>query len=131
MAHGITATLANYRTSLQSPSTANIGQEANSSGDESCQTFILNDEDHTLGNALKYILNKNPEVTFVGYSLTHPSENKINLRIQTSGKPAIDVLKQGFKDLKQMCSHMLTTFESSTRYYKENHMDVNSDMDQS
>ncbi|XP_005105003.1 DNA-directed RNA polymerases I and III subunit RPAC2 isoform X2 [Aplysia californica] len=105
--------------------------EANSSGDESCQTFILNDEDHTLGNALKYILNKNPEVTFVGYSLTHPSENKINLRIQTSGKPAIDVLKQGFKDLKQMCSHMLTTFESSTRYYKENHMDVNSDMDQS
>ncbi|CAL1526841.1 unnamed protein product [Lymnaea stagnalis] len=92
-------------------------------GDETVQTFILHDEDHTLGNALKYILNKNPEVIFVGYSITHPSESKINLRIQTSGRPAVDVLKQAFKDLKQMCSHMLTTFESSTKYYKENHVD--------
>ncbi|XP_059170795.1 DNA-directed RNA polymerases I and III subunit RPAC2-like [Physella acuta] len=102
--------------------------DARNDGDETCQTFILHDEDHTLGNSLKYMLNKNPDVTFVGYSITHPSENKINLRIQTSGKPAVDVLKQALKDLKQMCSHMLTTFESSTKYYKENHMEVN-DMD--
>ena len=33
-------------------------QEPNNTGDESFQTFVLNDEDHTLGNALKYILNK-------------------------------------------------------------------------
>ena len=26
--------------------------------EESFQTFILHDEDHTLGNALKFILNK-------------------------------------------------------------------------
>ncbi|KAH9523459.1 DNA-directed RNA polymerases I and III subunit RPAC2 [Bulinus truncatus] len=91
--------------------------------DESVQTFILHDEDHTLGNALKYMLNKNPQVIFVGYSITHPSESKINLRIQTSGIPAVDALKQAFKDLKQMCGHMLTTFESSTRYFKENHLD--------
>jgi len=24
--------------------------------DETCQTFIMNDEDHTLGNALKYFV---------------------------------------------------------------------------
>ncbi|XP_055895156.1 DNA-directed RNA polymerases I and III subunit RPAC2-like isoform X2 [Biomphalaria glabrata] len=91
--------------------------------DETVMTFILHDEDHTLGNALKYMLNKNPQVTFVGYSITHPSESKINLRIQTTGVPAVDVLKQAFRDLKKMCSHMLTTFESSTKYFKENHME--------
>uniref|UniRef100_A0A0B7A0E2 DNA-directed RNA polymerases I and III subunit RPAC2 n=1 Tax=Arion vulgaris TaxID=1028688 RepID=A0A0B7A0E2_9EUPU len=97
--------------------------EAKGDGDESFQTFILNDEDHTLGNALKYILNKNPNVSFVGYSITHPSESKINLRIQTTGVPAVDVLRQGLKDLKKMCGYMLTTFESATKYYKENHVD--------
>ncbi|BFZ24260.1 hypothetical protein BsWGS_27299 [Bradybaena similaris] len=97
--------------------------EAKGGGDDSLQTFVLHDEDHTLGNALKYILNKNPNVAFVGYSITHPSENKINLRIQTTGAPAVDVLKQGLKDLKLMCSHMLTTFESATKYYKENHLE--------
>ncbi|KAK3782680.1 hypothetical protein RRG08_037683 [Elysia crispata] len=104
--------------------------EMKSENEESFQTFILHDEDHTLGNALKFILNKNPDVSFVGYSITHPSENKINLRIQTTGKPAVDVLKQGFKDLKQMCAHMLTTFDSSTKYYKENQQDQSA-MDQS
>lgn len=104
--------------------------EMKNENEESFQTFILHDEDHTLGNALKFILNKNPDVSFVGYSITHPSENKINLRIQTTGRPAVEVLRQGFKDLKQMCAHMLTTFESSTKYYKENQQDE-SVMDQS
>jgi len=30
-------------------------------------TFALAGEDHTLGNALRYMLNKNPEVVFAGY----------------------------------------------------------------
>ncbi|GFO09289.1 DNA-directed RNA polymerases i and iii subunit rpac2-like [Plakobranchus ocellatus] len=105
--------------------------EMKSESEESFQTFILHDEDHTLGNALKFILNKSPDVAFVGYSITHPSENKINLRIQTTGKPAVEVLKQGFKDLKQMCAHMLTTFESSAKYYKENQQDDEVMMEQS
>uniref|UniRef100_W5NCS9 DNA-directed RNA polymerases I and III subunit RPAC2 n=1 Tax=Lepisosteus oculatus TaxID=7918 RepID=W5NCS9_LEPOC len=54
-------------------------------GDDSCVTFVLHDEDHTLGNALRYMVMKNPEVEFCGYSITHPSESKINFRIQTRG----------------------------------------------
>ncbi|MBN3322970.1 CALX protein, partial [Atractosteus spatula] len=52
-------------------------------GDDSCVTFVLHEEDHTLGNALRYMVMKNPEVEFCGYSITHPSESKINFRIQT------------------------------------------------
>ncbi|KAG9341700.1 hypothetical protein JZ751_018764 [Albula glossodonta] len=53
--------------------------------DEGCVTFVLHEEDHTLGNSLRYMIMKNPDVEFCGYSITHPSESKINFRIQTRG----------------------------------------------
>nr|XP_046262236.1 DNA-directed RNA polymerases I and III subunit RPAC2 isoform X2 [Scatophagus argus] len=51
--------------------------------DEGCVTFVLHDEDHTLGNSLRYMIMKNADVEFCGYTITHPSESKINFRIQT------------------------------------------------
>ncbi|EDO38993.1 predicted protein, partial [Nematostella vectensis] len=79
--------------------------------DESCMTFVLHDEDHTLGNSLRYIIMKNPDVKFCGYSIPHPSESKINLRIQTHGTPASDVLRRGLSELTAMCEHALAAFE--------------------
>ncbi len=52
---------------------------------ETSATFTINEEDHTLGNSLRYVLSRNPETTFVGYSVPHPSEKLINLRLQTRG----------------------------------------------
>ncbi|XP_041359992.1 DNA-directed RNA polymerases I and III subunit RPAC2-like [Gigantopelta aegis] len=86
--------------------------------DETCQTFIMEDEDHTLGNGLRYIITKSDDVQFCGYSIPHPSENKLNLRIQTNGKPATDVLEDGLKNLDKMCQHILKTFESSVAEFK-------------
>lgn len=91
--------------------------------DETCCTFVLHDEDHTLGNSLRYMIMKNPDVDFCGYSVPHPSENKINLRIQTKGAPALEVLKKGLKDLSDVCSHVLVTFEAAVEEYKANHED--------
>ncbi|KAK3701729.1 hypothetical protein QZH41_018891, partial [Actinostola sp. cb2023] len=82
--------------------------------DEACATFVLHEEDHTLGNALRYMIMKNPEVKFCGYTLPHPSENKINLRIQTHGAPATDVLRRGLSELSTLCEHALATFEVKT-----------------
>lgn len=64
-------------------------------------TVALYGEDHTLGNALreqisnKYVtgirnfistnLNVSPHVELCAYSIPHPSENKIHIRIQTDG----------------------------------------------
>eukprot|EP00965_Chrysotila_dentata_P210177 6185749-Pleurochrysis_carterae.AAC.5 len=62
--------------------------DINSGSDPSSCTFTLHNEDHTIGNTLRYILNKSPEVSFVGYSVPHPSEPKMNLRVQTVGPPA-------------------------------------------
>ncbi|KAA1071979.1 RNA polymerase subunit AC19 [Puccinia graminis f. sp. tritici] len=66
-------------------------------------TFSLKDEDHTLGNSLRYIIMKNPEVEFCGYSLPHPSEPKLHLRIQMyDNKSAAGALAKGLDDLEQL-----------------------------
>jgi DNA-directed RNA polymerase I and III subunit RPAC2 len=70
---------------------------------DTAASFQFDEEDHTLGNALRYIIMKklvyligmceknadfllSPDVEFCGYSIPHPSEDKMNLRIQTYGK---------------------------------------------
>ncbi|XP_041050717.1 DNA-directed RNA polymerases I and III subunit RPAC2 [Carcharodon carcharias] len=90
--------------------------------DDSSVTFVLHDEDHTLGNALRYMIMKNPEVEFCGYSITHPSESKINFRIQTRGGiPSVEPFRRGLNELMIVCQHVLNTFEVSMKEYKEQH----------
>uniref|UniRef100_A0A8C6JWX1 DNA-directed RNA polymerases I and III subunit RPAC2 n=1 Tax=Melopsittacus undulatus TaxID=13146 RepID=A0A8C6JWX1_MELUD len=65
-----------------------------------CFTFTLLNEDHMLGNALQYMVMKNPDVEFCGYCITHPSESKINFQIQTRGAlPAVEPFQKGLNDL--------------------------------
>ena len=49
--------------------------------DRTSATYIFYDEDHTLGNAIRYMLVKRKDVEFCGYTIPHPSENKMNLRL--------------------------------------------------
>lgn len=78
--------------------------------DDTCLTFVVRSEGHTLGNALRYILMKNKDVDFCGYSIPHPSEDKMQIRVQTCGKPAIDVFRQAVKDLRTMTEHIRNQF---------------------
>lgn len=65
-------------------------------------TFIFGNEDHTLGNALRQVLMQRPETEFCGYSVPHPYDPKMNIRLQTNGKAtALDVLKSGLKELQE------------------------------
>lgn len=80
--------------------------------DQTSVTFVIRNEDHTLGNALRYVLTKNPEVKFCGYSIPHPSENIMNVRVQTFGAPAAEVFRKGLLDLRAMASHMQDTFKA-------------------
>lgn len=74
-------------------------------------SFQIIDEDHTLGNALRYVIMKNPEVEFCGYSIPHPSENKLNIRIQTYGAiTALEALHQGMDNLSELCTHIEEKF---------------------
>ena len=82
-------------------------------------TFCIWEEDHTLGNALRYMIIRNPYVSFCGYSMPHPSEAKLHLRIQTHGPvTAVDALRQGLADLKAMSNHMLQVFNEASEQTK-------------
>ena len=59
------------------------GSAGSATGSEA--TFALAGEDHTLGNALRYMLNRQPAVAFAGYSVPHPSDDLVNVRVQTTG----------------------------------------------
>jgi DNA-directed RNA polymerase I and III subunit RPAC2 len=86
-------------------------------------TFSIKDEDHTLGNALRHMIMKkyifinssfSPHVEFCGYSIPHPSEYKIHLRIQTDAAiTAADALNQGLNDLQELCLHVKQVFNKA------------------
>eukprot|EP00727_Mastigamoeba_balamuthi_P012528 m51a1_g7899 putative dna-directed rna polymerases iv and v subunit 11-like (121) ;mRNA; f:123213-123806 len=46
-------------------------------------TFMIRQEDHTLGNLLKMQLLRDPNVLFAGYRKPHPLEHYILLKVQT------------------------------------------------
>ena len=89
------------------------------SGDNSSATFSFHQEDHTIGNTLRYILNKTPEVAFVGYSVPHPSEPKMNLRLQTVGPPATTVLHNALGTVYEIGGHVLSTFDEAVAAHKQ------------
>lgn len=67
-------------------------------------SFEFLNESHTLGNALRFIIMKNPDVEFCAYAIPHPSEAKMNVRIQTfEGTTAIQALEKGLRDLQDLC----------------------------
>jgi len=74
-------------------------------------TFVISEEDHTLGNALRYAIARNPAVTFCGYSVPHPSEERINLRVQASGPGGAEAaFRRGLSDLSEIVDHIKSTF---------------------
>ncbi|KAI0526445.1 DNA-directed RNA polymerase [Xylaria bambusicola] len=67
-------------------------------------SFEFLKEGHTLGNALRFIIMKNPDVEFCAYAIPHPSEEKMNLRIQTyDTTTATAALEKGLQDLEDLC----------------------------
>ena len=99
---------------------------------ESECTFALADEDHTLGNAIRHALNRHADVVFAGYSVPHPSEPVVNVRVQTSGRiTATQALRDALTgaqppspraaappltrlaDLTAQCEHISACFETA------------------
>jgi DNA-directed RNA polymerase I and III subunit RPAC2 len=86
---------------------------------ERSATFIFGNEDHTLGNSIRHILINRSEVEFCGYSVPHPYEPKMHLRLQTHELPSIEVLKLGLKDLEETANIIDDCFISALKNYKK------------
>lgn len=50
------------------------------------------------------------DTQFCAYSVPHPSEALINIRLQTKQQPAIDVFRKGLQDLIDVSTHIEATF---------------------
>lgn len=86
-------------------------------GDRS-KTFVFENEGHTLGNVLKSIICRYPDVNFCGYTVPHPAEPILHIRIQAADKVrAIDVLRRGLEDLEKVCDHTLETFDQAMQKF--------------
>ncbi|XP_014626892.1 DNA-directed RNA polymerases I and III subunit RPAC2-like isoform X1 [Glycine soja] len=120
--------------------------ELGSYSDQSKSTFSLVDEDHTFANSVRFTLNQElvvwiflcysldlfiifPRVTFCGYSIPHPSDNRVNIRVQTTGDPAREVLKDGCQDLMLMCQHVRSTFDNAMTDFKRTQTNTEQEMD--
>ncbi|XP_065158514.1 DNA-directed RNA polymerases I and III subunit RPAC2 [Atheta coriaria] len=91
-------------------------------GSESATTFVFDNEGHTLGNGLRFIISSYPDVEFCGYTVPHPAEAKMHFRIQMrEGKPAIEALKKGLQDLSKVCDYTLEIFDTEYKQYVETH----------
>ena len=87
-----------------------VGAMPDAQGD----TFQLEDETHTLGNALRLLLNGNPDVEFAGYSVPHPADNVVHVRVQTKGQvKAKDALKDAATTLADMCDVLDEAFDKA------------------
>ncbi|KAF3483713.1 DNA-directed RNA polymerase I and III 14 KDA polypeptide [Arthroderma uncinatum] len=90
---------------------------------ETAASFQFEGEDHTLGNALRYVIMKNPDVEFCGYTMPHPSEPKMNLRIQTYDSTNVfTVLEKGLDDLMDLCDVVTEKFTISRDNFEASKM---------
>ncbi|CAK7563833.1 MAG: RNA polymerase subunit AC19 [Sporothrix epigloea] len=85
----------------------------------SAASFEFLEENHTMGNALRFIIMKNPNVEFCAYAIPHPSEAKMNIRIQTYEGTAIDALEKGLRDLQDLCDVVGEKYWEARNQYVE------------
>ncbi|KAJ5326336.1 hypothetical protein N7541_010825 [Penicillium brevicompactum] len=95
---------------------------------DTAASFQFEGEGHTMGNALRYAIMKNPAVEFCGYTIPHPSDAKMHVRIQTNDSTtALEALEKGFNDLMDLCDVVTEKFTGARDQFNEeskNRMEV-------
>jgi len=62
---------------------------------------------------------QNDSTEFCGYSVPHPYEPKLNLRLQTVTKTANTVLLEGLKDMITACDILEDSFETALNDFNQ------------
>lgn len=96
------------------------------------RTFAIGYEDHTLGNALRHVLIQNAKVGFAGYSVPHPSEPVVHIRVQTNEPEttAISALQEACETLSKQCEMVLEKLEGRLPEVKQDKVDLDAKLEQ-
>lgn len=89
--------------------------------DQSNDTFVLHQHDHTLGNPLRHMILKDPRTEFCGYSVIHPTEENIHLRIQSKPNTAssVELLRTGLEKLKEQSQFIAMEYDDALDAFRE------------
>ena len=68
---------------------------------------------------LRTVLSGHSDVEFVGYSIPHPSEAKMNLRLQTLTKETNDVLNDGLRTIQNTSKLIKERFLEAMKDHKK------------
>lgn len=108
--------------------------EVRGTGHPGSRTFAIGDEDHTLGNSIRHVLTNNSKIAFSGYSVPHPSEPVVHIRVQTSktgnngdenDRPrAVDLLKEACETLSSQCDFVIDQIEELMPEVKQDRINI-------
>jgi DNA-directed RNA polymerase I and III subunit RPAC2 len=100
-------------------------------GPPTSRTFAIGNEDHTLGNALRHVLIKDPRVEFAGYSVPHPSEAVVQIRVQTvdESTTAVQALQEACDTLDKQCEFVLQKLAETCPEIVEDEQDLKEKME--
>jgi len=108
--------------------------EVRGTGHPGSRTFAIGDEDHTLGNAVRHVLMNNSKIAFAGYSVPHPSEPVVHIRVQTAKKSqkteesdrprAVDLLKEACETLISQCDIVIDQVEELMPAVKQDRITI-------
>ena len=76
-------------------------------------TYTFQNEDHTLGNILRYMLMKDSNTLFCGYSIPHPSEDIMNIRLQTKEKSTNEVMENAMNRIDEISDILSNKFQKA------------------
>ena len=99
-------------------------------GPPSSRTFAIGNEDHTLGNALRHILVQNSKVGFAGYSVPHPSEPVVHIRVQANEPTtAVAALQEACETLSKQCDIVLQKLEQKLPQVKQDKIELDAKLE--
>ncbi|GLJ17788.1 hypothetical protein SUGI_0310730 [Cryptomeria japonica] len=82
-------------------------------------TFVIEREDHTVGNVVRMQLHRDPNVLFAGYKLPHPLQYKVLLRIQTTSQSSpMQAYNLAIDDLDKELDCLKSSFEAELERFK-------------
>jgi DNA-directed RNA polymerase subunit L len=64
--------------------------------------FTFYNENHTLGNLIRFFVKGNPDIEYVGYNVPNPSENIMNIKISVFNYNFIDPILISLKNCSEI-----------------------------
>eukprot|EP00934_Nitzschia_sp_Nitz4_P001102 Nitzschia sp. Nitz4//scaffold6_size259037//219227//219646//NITZ4_001117-RA/size259037-processed-gene-0.93-mRNA-1//-1//CDS//3329557022//1102//frame0 len=110
---------------------SNAPFQVRGTGPASSRTFAISNEDHTIGNALRHVLIQNAKVSFAGYSVPHPSDPVVHIRVQAHEPvTAVKALQEACETLHKQCDVVLEKLEEALPEVKQDKIDIDAKLEQ-